>query len=77
MISLKEKGSNRPLGTITEAQLKFLVDQLEEEWLEDQDYTITTMLIEYFEGQGADPALISLLKDALAGRDEVEIVWSR
>jgi processive 1,2-diacylglycerol beta-glucosyltransferase len=77
MISLREKGTDRPLGSITEAQLQFLIDQLEEEWLEDRDYAITPMLIEFFEGQGADPALIAVLKEALGGRDEVEIVWSR
>jgi len=77
MISLREKGTNRPLGSITEAQLQFLIDQLEEEWAEDQDYAITTLLVDYFVAQGADPGLVTVLKEALAGRDEVEIVWSR
>jgi len=77
MINLREKGTDRPLGTISEAQLKFLVDQLEEEWVEDRDYAITTMLVDYFVAQGAEPGLVTVLKDALAGRDEVEIVWSR
>jgi hypothetical protein len=34
-------------------------------------------LLEYFEGLGADPTLISLLKDALGEREEIEIVWSQ
>lgn len=76
MIKLHEKDTNKPLGQISEEQLKFLIDNLEEEWLEDQDYAITPLLLEYFEGIGADPALISLLKDALGGREEIEIVWS-
>jgi processive 1,2-diacylglycerol beta-glucosyltransferase len=76
MISLHEKGSNKPLGTISEAQLQFLVDQLEEEGLEDQDYSITPMLLDSFESDGADPELIKLLRHALAGRDEIEIAWS-
>jgi hypothetical protein len=33
-------------------------------------------LLEYFEGLAADPALIALLRDALGGREEIEIVWS-
>ena len=77
MINLNEKDTNRPLGQITEDQLQYLIDNLEEEWLEDQDYTITPLLLEYFEGNGADAGLVSLLRDALAGRDEIEIVWSR
>jgi processive 1,2-diacylglycerol beta-glucosyltransferase len=77
MIALREKETNKPLGSISEAQLQFLIDQLEEEWAEDRDYAITGMLVDYFASQGADPDLVSTLKDALAGRDEVEIVWSR
>ena len=77
MINLIEKDTNRPLGRITEEQLRYLIDNLEEEWLEDQDYAITPLLLEHFEGQGADAGLVSLLRDALTGRDEIEIVWGR
>jgi hypothetical protein len=77
MIHLHEKDTNIPLGTITEGQLQFLIDQLEEEWESDQDYSITPLLIQAFEAANADPELISLLKDALGERDEVIIVWSR
>jgi len=76
MIQLREKNSNRPLGTITEAQLQFLMDQLEEESLDDQDYSITTMLLDLFESENADLELVSVLRDALGDRDEVIIVWS-
>ena len=77
MINLREKGTDQPLGKISEEQLQYLIDHLEEEWLEDQDYAITPLLLQVFEEQGADPALVSLLRDALRGRDEMEIVWSR
>ena len=77
MINLREKGTHKPLGQISEDQLQYLIDHLEEEWLEDQDYAITPLLLQVFEEQGADPALVSLLRDALRGRDEMEIIWSR
>ena len=77
MISIFEKNTNKPLGQITEAQLQYLIDNLEEEWSDDQDYAVTPLLLEYFEGLGADPELTSLLRNALAGRDEIEIVWSK
>lgn len=77
MIYLHEKGTNKPLGSISEAQLQFLVDHLEEEQSEDQDYAITSMLVDSFEGDGADPELISVLRKALEGRDEIEIAWSQ
>ena len=77
MINLTEKGTNKPLGQISEEQLQYLIDNLEEEWAEDQDYAVTPLLLEYFEGLGADAALISILREALGGREEIEIVWSR
>ena len=77
MITLTEKVTNKPLGQITEEQLQYLIDNLEEEWLEDQDYAITPLLLQHFEEQGADAGLVSLLRDSLAGREEIEVVWSK
>ena len=77
MINLSEKDTDRPVGQITEEQLQFLIDNMEEEWAEDQDYTVTPLLLEYLEGLGGDEQLISILRDALAGREEIDIVWSR
>ena len=77
MINLREKGTNKPLGSISEVQFQFLVDQLEEESLDDHDYSISSILLDVFDAEGADPELISLLRNALDGRDEIEIVWSR
>lgn len=77
MITLTEKAINKPLGQISEEQLQYLIDNLEEEWLEDQDYAITQLLLQNFEEKGADAELVSLLRNALGGREEIEIVWSR
>ena len=77
MIKLREKGTEKPLGTISEEQLQYLIDQLEEEWSEDQDYAISHMLLSYFETQGADSELVSVLRSALGERDEIEVIWSR
>ena len=77
MINLSEKDTNRSLGTITEVQLQFLIDQLEEEGTEDQDYAISNLLLDSFTAEGADPDLVSLLRSALGEQEEIEIVWSR
>ena len=77
MINLTEKGTDSPLGQISEEHLQFLIDNLEEEWLEDQDYAITPLLLEHFAEINADPSLISLLRESLGEREEMEIVWSR
>lgn len=77
MINLREKDTDKELGSISEAQFQFLVDQLEEETMDDNDYTISKTLLDYFESQGADPELVSLLRNALGERDEMDIVWSK
>lgn len=77
MINLYEQETNQRLGSVNAEQLQFLIDQLEEESLEDREYAITRMTVDYLEGQGGDPTLISLLRGALGGREEVLIRWSR
>jgi processive 1,2-diacylglycerol beta-glucosyltransferase len=75
MVKLFDKDTSVFLGTITAAQLKYLIDQLEEEDLEDRDYAITPMTLSLFEGEGADPVLISVLRSALGDREEMTIIW--
>jgi processive 1,2-diacylglycerol beta-glucosyltransferase len=77
MVKLYDKDTGAWLGTITEEQLQFLMDQLEEESSEDRDYYINDATLESFEEEGADPALIKVLRAALNGRTEMEIRWSR
>ena len=75
MIKLFDKENGTFLGAISENQLQFLIDQLEEEGLEDRDYAITPMTLSLFEGEGADPELVTMLRTALGERDEMNIFW--
>jgi len=77
MIQLYDKETGASLGAITEEQLQFLVDQLEEESPEDRDYYINEPTLDAFEEAGADPALVALLREALGEREEMEIRWAR
>ena len=77
MIQLHDKDTGAWIGTISEDNLQFLIDQLEEESGDDQDYYINETTLEVFEEGGADKALISLLRGALNGRTEMEVRWSR
>ncbi|HEX9616746.1 MAG TPA: hypothetical protein VGA03_04975 [Anaerolineales bacterium] len=65
------------VGGISESQFQFLVEQLEEETLEDRDYAITPMTVDFLATQGADPDLLDLLRQALGDRSEVNVRWSR
>ena len=71
MIKLSDKETGAFLGEITEEQLQFLQDHLEEESSDDTDYYLNQPTLEMLEQAGADPALVSLLRQAMGERDEM------
>lgn len=77
MIELFDKDSGDRLGEISEEQLQFLIDQLEEESASDQDYYINLPTLMLFEQKGADDELLELLRQAMGERVEMDIVWRR
>ena len=77
MIQLHEKETGIFVGIITDAQLQFLIDQLEEESADDTDYYLDHTTLDLFEEVGAEADLLALLRQALGTRDGIEIVWSR
>ncbi|RIH82238.1 galactosyldiacylglycerol synthase [Calidithermus roseus] len=77
MVQLFDAASGASLGSISEEQLQFMLDQLEEEAAGDQDYYVNRATLEYFAEQGADPALLELLRRALGEREEMDLRWSR
>jgi processive 1,2-diacylglycerol beta-glucosyltransferase len=62
-------------GEISEEQLDFLIDNLEEEWSDDRDYFLNRSMIDMLETRGADSGLLRLLREAIGDKDEVEILW--
>lgn len=77
MIELHDTESGESIGSITDAQLQFISEALEEESIADRDYYITPDTVDLLEEEGADEELVALLRDALAGRDGMEVSWSR
>ncbi|HEY8551436.1 MAG TPA: hypothetical protein VIL35_15875 [Vicinamibacterales bacterium] len=77
MIRLYDAASNTEIGTLTERQLQFLINQLEEESPTDRDYYINRDTVDTFEEQGADPALVAMLRRALGSRDDMDVRWDR
>lgn len=74
-IRLYVKDSNRLVGELTPAQLKVLVDLLEEEDSADQDYYVDKDLLEMFAEEGVDKDLIRLLEKVVPDDDGVEVEW--
>jgi hypothetical protein len=77
MIDLYIKGNEKKLGSITEADLKVLVDGLEEESAEDQDYFIDLATIDVLADGRATEHLVRLLREAVGNDPGVEIRWER
>ena len=76
MIRLHDLETGAELGTITKAQLDFLMEQLEEESGVDQDYYLDAGTLAMLEDAGADAELVRTLRAALGDREGVEIAWS-
>jgi hypothetical protein len=63
------------IGEISDKQLAFLVEQLEEEHEEDEDYFIDRDTLELLSDNGADPELLALLEKAIGDDDSMDIAW--
>ena len=77
MIVLKNKATGTSIGTLTDTQLQYLLDHLEEENDQDQDYWLNRTQLDLFWEQGVDAALLETLETALGDAEEMEIVWER
>jgi hypothetical protein len=77
MIDLFNASTNELLGSITDADLKVLVDTLEEESLQDQDYYIDRATIDLIADGRATEHLVGVLRRALADADGVDVRWQR
>jgi len=77
MIDLYNSDTNEKLGSITEADLQVLIDGLEEESAEDQDYFIDEATIELLGDGRATEHLLGLLRRAVGTSEGVEIRWKR
>ena len=77
MVRLYQSESGDLIGTITEEQLQYLVDQLEEEDSEDRDYYIDRATLDWFDEHGVDSPLEALLREALGDREGMDIRWTK
>lgn len=61
------------IGIITEDQVQFLIDNLEEEGIEDQDYYIDSDALSFLAENDCDEELLTMLTEALEGRVSVDV----
>ena len=77
MVNVYDNKTNKFLGPITDEQLQMLIDQLEEESGEDQDYYLNGETLDMLARAGATGELLALLRQALGENGEGEIRWAR
>ena len=77
MFTLSLKNSGAILGTIDDADLQLLIDQLEEEHEEDTDYYVCPATIEILIESGASARLLKILTDAVGSSEGVEVAWKK
>jgi hypothetical protein len=77
MVTLRDKESGQFLGTISEEELQFMVDGLEETSDDDADYWVDADTVDMLEEDGAPASLTTLLRTFLVGREGLDIEWSR
>jgi hypothetical protein len=75
MITLKDKSTNRWLGQISYAQLKFLNDELAAEHKDDQDYRVNRDALDTLKARGADVHLAAIIEKAMGDKNEIEFYW--
>ena len=76
-IRLDDPESGLPIGDISDTQLQYLADHLEEDEDAPQTYYIDEPTIDFLQSSGADRDLVALLRRAVSGREGVVIRWTR
>ena len=73
MYRLVDIEHDNEIGVITEDQLQFLIDNLEEEGFEDQNYYIDPESLSFLAEEGCDEELLTMLTDALEDRINIDV----
>ena len=77
MAELYYKVNSEYLGSISEEDLQFLIDNLVEEDSEDDDYYINQTTLDMLKERGLNAEVAKLIEDAMKGSGEVEIQYKK
>jgi hypothetical protein len=77
VVKLYHKATERYLGDITDEELQFLIDNLEEESLTDVDYYLNETMLASLKEEGMSEKLATLIEAAMGDAKEVEIRYER
>lgn len=77
MVKLYDKTTGKYLGRISDDELQFLIDNLEEESMTDVDYYINRTTYNLLKEKGMSENLARLIEQAMGKKDDVEIRYER
>lgn len=75
MITLYDKQTDHKIGEISEGELQFLIDEMEEEDSHDKDYYIDASTIDYLVSRKATAHLVALLRKGLGESEGFDARW--
>lgn len=76
MATLHDRSTGAVIARLSPEQLQTLVDSFAGGVTEDGDYTLSPATLQLLEDQGADAALITLLRNALGTSEGIEFQWT-
>jgi len=76
VINLYRVATNQLIGSISPADLQVLIDVLEEESSQDQDYYIDGPTIDLLAEGGASEAMLNMLRLAVGTSEGVDVRWA-
>jgi hypothetical protein len=75
MFEMHEKESGRLIGEISDGEMNFLIEKLEEESESDEDYYFDRDTLEFLKEQGMPSSLEQQLSGALGANESIEIIF--
>ena len=75
MFKVFNKSTGEFIGRISQLEMDFLAEQLEEESIHDTDYYIRAETLDQFAADGAPPRLMEVLRGGIRNDNGIEIRW--
>ena len=72
---LMDSEKEEEIGIITDDQVQFLIDNLAEEGVEDEEFYVDDDTLRFLAENGCDEELLSLFAEALEGRPDLAIYY--
>lgn len=76
MPTLHDRATGAVIARLSPDQLQTLIDSFAGGASEDGDYTLSPATLQLLQEQGADDALITLLRNALGTSEGLEFQWT-